>query len=50
MTTSVGSFKCPDDGWPLLCGAHLVLAKSQGGALQLLNDGVIKVAVLLPEL
>lgn len=31
-------------------GPYLILAKSQGGALQLLNDGIIKVAVLLPEL
>lgn len=50
MKMSVGSFKCPYDGWPLLCGAHLVLTKSQGRALQLLNDGVIKVAIFLPKL
>lgn len=35
------------------CGrrcTHLVLAEPQGRALQLLNDGVIEVAVLLPQL
>lgn len=31
-------------------GTHLVLAEPQGRALQLLDDGVVKVAVLLPEL
>lgn len=49
-TQTVGSLKLPGEGWSLLCGAHLVLAESQSRALQLLNDGIIKVAVLLPEL
>lgn len=31
-------------------GIHLVLAEPQGWALQLLDDGVVEVAVFLPEL